>query len=84
MRSMVEGRLCVPHALRRAKSSLTRSEDRIAAGGRSALRAFGPISPFLTSSGEDYPCAPNSLAMAVEIRSDNSCARAIGVMKSRS
>jgi hypothetical protein len=42
MRSMVEGRLCVPHRLRDAKSSLMRPEGRVAAGGRSALRAYGP------------------------------------------
>ena len=34
---------CIPHALRRAKSSLTRPEGRVAASARSRLRACGPI-----------------------------------------
>ena len=28
----------------------------------------------------DYPCAPNSLAMAVEMRRLSACARSIGAM----
>jgi len=69
MRSMVEGRFCVPHRLRDAKSSLMRPEGRVsrlrrfsyasAAGGRSPLRACGPtILPLPPREGsETWVCA---------------------------